>query len=474
MKLDQVNSAALQNMLKSTQRNMGKNAQATTQVSDEVSLSHSAKLGNRVLQFSLSQSLTINGKNYSVKTPDQADDESPESLFDFQKVADNVLSFVTNTINARKQAGDDNEALEKMLGQARKGIDQGFTDARKELDKSGTLTDPLSKGIDKSYDLIQKGLKDFEKDLFGQSTDGATGDNTATATDAAQTTDSAKNTKTPKEIGNSILAAFAGKQSASLELTTKEGDKITIQFDDQQQWRQQQNSGLAKKALQTYGELGGNAKKSDATNAKSDSSIFYSHTTQFSFKVEGDLNSSELKSISEMVNKVGSLSDSFFGGNITDALQQAQKLDLSDSELTSLSLDLYQKQAFGWQSNSGNDALRNASSDSSATTDSASSSVTTNNQSGLTNNQQAAAALPDVFSQLGDYLTQLQSMFDQMIASFNPDSHGNLQSWVARQQHPEKSDEQIGQFVSFNQRMQQAMASLADNQQTNTTDTTAV
>nr|WP_321271963.1 DUF5610 domain-containing protein [uncultured Tolumonas sp.] len=476
MKLDQVNSAALQNMLKSTQRNTGKNTQAATQANDEVSLSNSAKLGNRVLQFSLSQSLTINGKNYSVKTPDQADDESTESLFDFQKVADNVLSFVTNTINARKQAGDDNEALEKMLGQARKGIDQGFTDARKELDKSGTLTDPLSKGIDKSYDLIQKGLKDFEKDLFGQSTDGSTTDNAtsdATTTDAAQTTDGTKDTKTPKEIGNSILAALSGQQSASLELTTKEGDKITIQFDDQQQWRQQQNSGLAKKALQTYGELGGNAKKSDTKNSNSDSSTFYSHTTQFSFKVEGDLNSSELKSISDMVNKVGNLSDSFFGGNINDALQQAQKLDLSDSELTSLSLDLYQKQAFGLQSNSSSDALANASSDSSATTDSASSSDTTNNQSGLPDNQQAAAALPDVFSQLGDYLTQLQSMFNQMIASFNPDSQGNLQSWVAKQQHPEKSDEQIGQFVSFNQRMQQAMASLADNQQTNPTDTTA-
>ena len=53
MKLDQVNSSVLQNMLKSTQRNSGKSAQAATQANDEVSLSHSAKLGNRVLQFSL-------------------------------------------------------------------------------------------------------------------------------------------------------------------------------------------------------------------------------------------------------------------------------------------------------------------------------------------------------------------------------------------------------------------------------------
>ncbi len=48
MKLDQVNSSVLQNMLKSTQRNTGKSAQAATQANDEVSLSHSAKLGRRL------------------------------------------------------------------------------------------------------------------------------------------------------------------------------------------------------------------------------------------------------------------------------------------------------------------------------------------------------------------------------------------------------------------------------------------
>ena len=62
--------------------------------------------------------------------------------------------------------GDDDEALKEMLGQAYKGIDKGFSDARKELDKSGVLTDPLKEGIDKSYDLIQKGMNDFEDEIL--------------------------------------------------------------------------------------------------------------------------------------------------------------------------------------------------------------------------------------------------------------------------------------------------------------------
>jgi hypothetical protein len=474
MKLDQVNSSVLQAMLKNSQRSTNKTAQSATQASDEVSLSNTAKRSDRVIQFSLSQSLTINGKNYNVATQDDTDDENAESLFDFQKVADNVLSFVTNTINARKQAGDDNEALEKMLGQARTGIDKGFGDARKELGDSGTLTDSLSKGIDKSYDLIQKGLSDYEKDLFGDTTDATTTDSAADPTSVANTasSDATNQTKTPKEIGNSILTALSGQKSASLELVTKEGDKVTIQFDDQQQWRQQQNSSLAKKALQTYGELGGTAKKNDTANTSSNSAAVYSRTTQFSFKVEGDLSSSELTSISDMVNKVGNLSDSFFGGNVGDALQQAQKLDLSDSELASLSLDLYQKQAVGWQSNSGADALANAVNEANTATN-ATTNTDTTNTSGLTDNQQAAAALPDAFNQLGDYLTQLQSMFNQMIAAFNPNMQTDVQRWVATQQHPEQSADQINQFVSFNQQMQQAMATLSSNQSGSTDTTTA-
>ena len=467
MKLDQVNSTALQNLLKSTQRNTGKNAQAATQANDEVSLSHSAKLGNRVLQFSLSQSLTINGKKYNIDQQDSTDSNSDSSLFDFKKVAENVLSFVTNTIRASKQGGSDDEALKKMLGQAYKGIDKGFSDARKELDQNGLLSDPLKEGIDKSYDLIQKGMSDFEKELFGKTTDNTASANTETTAKTPVTTEQSATdkVKTPKEIGNSILAAFTGQQSATLELTTKEGDKISIQFDDQQQWRQQQSSGLAKKALQTYGELAGkSSKNSDSTSTSS--SVFYSHTTQFSFKVEGDLNSSELKSISDMVNKVGSLSDSFFGGNISDALQQAKQLDLGDGQLASLSLNLYQQQAIGWQGNTDSVA-------STGQTDKAAENTATDSKTSATDNTQTASDLPAVFGKLGDYLKQLQALFDQMSASFNPDAQNNLQGWVAKQQHPEQSNDQIGQFVSFNQHMQQVMAALQNGDLPSATERTA-
>jgi len=458
MKLDQINSSALQSLLKAPGQTRSNNTNKVSGNSnDAVSLSQYAKLGTKVVQYSLSQSLTINGKAYTAATQEENTDDSSDSLFDFQKVADNVLSFVTRTINARKDAGDSTDKLKEMLGQAYKGIDQGFSDARAELDKSGVLSDDLKEGIDKSYDLIQKGMSDYEDDLFGDKDTTATDESVETsATAETPATIEKSDVKSAKELGNALLAAMTGRQSADVELVTKEGDKVTISFDDKQQWRLQQNYGLAKKALQAYGDTGASDKKTTQASG----SAFYSHTSQFSFKVEGDLSATELQSISDMVNKIGSLSDSFFNGNVGDALQQAQQLDLSDSELASMSLSLYQKQMFGVHGSASNvSGTDMTSGDNTAQTSDEQTSGST-----LPDNLQTAADLPDYFNQLGDYMQQLQSLFNQMIAAFNPDMQTQMQGWVAAKQHPEQSDESLGSFVSFNQRMQQALSMLSDGQ----------
>lgn len=462
MKLDQINSTALQNLLKSGSSNRSEKSSRSnaSAVSDAVSLSQVAKLGTKVVQYSLSQSLTISGKNYSAANTSETENSDTESLFDFQKVADNVLSFVTRTINARKDAGDSDDTLKSMLGEAYKGIDKGFSDARAELDKSGVLSEDLSEGIDKSYDLIQQGMQDYEKSLFApeeSNSETASTDEASESESANTTTDDS--VKSAKELGNSLLAAMMGRQSANVELVTQEGDKITISFDDKQQWRLQQNQGMAKKALQAYGDVGNASQKNQSTGT----AFSFSHTAQFSFKVEGDLSASELQSVSDMVNKIGDLSDLFFDGNVSDAIKQAQQLDLSDTELASMSLALYQKQLFGVAGNqsSNSDTTPTLQTNQIETSDVASS---------LPDNLQNAAALPDYFTDLGDYMQQLQSLFNQMIGAFNPNMQTQMQGWVASKQHPEQSDEALGGFVSFNQRMQQALSFLSS---TNTDSTDA-
>lgn len=487
MKLEQLNSSTVATLLnQKSQNRQTSNANRSTETdADTVSLSNQGQIAGKVVQYSLSQHLTINGNRYSgattsssssssstsssttatdETTTDATDDSS--SLFDFKKVAENVLNFVTNAIKSQQKKGASTETLNGMLNQAYEGIDKGFSSAREELDKSGQLSDELSQGIDKSYSLIQDGMSDFEKELFGDDTDAATTDSAASDTTANTTTDSTSGTTSAqtqpdststtaktktnhsaqplssKEIGNHLLAAMLGQQTASLELVTKEGDKVTISFSDQQQL-QTQTSASARKALQAY----------NANSAANATSAVYSRTSQFSYKVEGDLNANEQKSIAEMMDQIGTLSDSFFHGDISGAVQQAQQLDLSDSELSQLSLNLYQQQALGWQSSGTENATSNSS-------DSTTASDASSTPSAMT-----AADLPDFFNQLNDYMSNLQNLFEQLTASFNPDMQTNLQAWVATKQHPEQSEQQIANFLSFNDYLHQVMQTTNDSSQ---------
>jgi len=97
-------------------------------------------------------------------------------------------------------------------------------------------------------------------------------------------------------------------------LTTKEGDKVSISFDQQDLWRMQQGKTSAnRKALEAYGDNSGGAGKSEyaASRTQSGSSAYYSHSVGFSFSVDGNLSQDELKAIGGLVDQIGSLSDSF-------------------------------------------------------------------------------------------------------------------------------------------------------------------
>ncbi len=66
-----------------------------------------------------------------------ATSQSGDSGFDFEKVAENVLEFVSSAIAKEKERGASDEKLESMLKEAKHGIRSGFHDAVKELKGAG-------------------------------------------------------------------------------------------------------------------------------------------------------------------------------------------------------------------------------------------------------------------------------------------------------------------------------------------------
>ena len=437
----------------------------SAQATDKVDLATPVRVGQQVIYVSLSKSLSLNGKAFDPSASSKSSDlegeveptEDNPLGFDYKTVARNVLGFVTGYIKLAQSQGKDEKELQDLLGQARKGIDKGFGSARDELKGMSMLSEDLDKGIEKSYTLIQDELQKFEDELFGVEPE--------TSAEAETTEEAA-----PAVSGSSQTQGlgFSSSSQASLEITTKDGDKVSIRFDDQENWRlQQQNrySASGRKAVEAYGNKshGENAlaqrsetgalhsgKSSGAGSSNSSSSIYYSRTQGFSFSVEGDLDAEELKSIGSLIDQVGSLSDTFFGGDLDGALKQAKELSLDDNELVGMSLSLKQSQAAALQQRS--DAAKAA-----AATDDASPAGST------AQGEQASstADLSQFFAPFADYLARLQEMIAQANSLFDQNKQEELNGWVIGQQQGLQGDELTQaneQFSSFNQRMQQALA----------------
>lgn len=254
---------------------------------EEVSLHQPPKWAQVLVQQALQFALEINGQRYQAPKAKEPEVVTPETLFDFQSVADNVLQFITGRLGAARADGKSDDDLTDMMEQARKGVDMGFGAAREQLGDWATENEDIKTGIDQSYKLIQDGLEEFEKEFFGK----------------VSTT----------EMG---AAEMASRQQGYLEIQTKDGDKVVLRFNDSWQVKSE--------------------------NSESGSQFSLKSSQSFSFSLEGDLSSDEMDSIGKLIKGIDDLAGNFFSGNFEDLLKKAGELKLDDSQLASYSLKLKQ------------------------------------------------------------------------------------------------------------------------------------
>ena len=254
---------------------------------EEVSLHQPPKWAQVLVQQALQFALEINGQRYQAPKAKEPEVVTPETLFDFQSVADNVLQFITGRLGAARADGKSDDDLTEMMEQARKGVDMGFGAAREQLGDWATENEDIKTGIDQSYTLIQDGLEEFEKEFFGK----------------VSTT----------EMG---AAEMASRQQGYLEIQTKDGDKVVLRFNDSWQVKSE--------------------------NSESGSQFSLKSSQSFSFSLEGDLSSDEMDSIGKLIKGIDDLAGNFFSGNFEDLLKKAGELKLDDSQLASYSLKLKQ------------------------------------------------------------------------------------------------------------------------------------
>lgn len=217
-----------------------------------------------------------------------ANDFTPE------KVSDRILGFVESAL-ARVPAGEERD---KLMEQARKGIDQGFGEAREILQEIGVLQGKVKNDIDKTYDLIQTGLDRLEN----PDGEGAL------------------------SIQEAVSEQFSAQRSrgTSVEIFTQDGDKVSINVYKEESYS----------ASQAYA--------SDGNTTVQGYSQSYSSFSSLQYSVEGDLDDDEKAAIEDLLSQVKDVAADFYNGNLEDAFNKAMDIGFDTDELAKFSVNMNQ------------------------------------------------------------------------------------------------------------------------------------
>ncbi|MDX2506539.1 MAG: DUF5610 domain-containing protein [Gammaproteobacteria bacterium] len=232
----------------------------------------------------------------------QAEDFTPE------KVSERILGFVSGRILSEQ----DNEQQAQLMEQARKGIEQGFSEAREILESLDVLNGRIKEDVDSTYELIQQGLERLQQQLDGTPVDD----------------DEDENAENELQEGiaqvqqATMQSSFSRNENTQVEITTRDGDTILIDLFKQQ-------SGQSSRSF---------ALNDDGFSFSESRNL--SASTGISYQLEGELDEDEQKAIDDLLKDVAGVSDSFFSGNVQKAFNNAMKMDFDSEELTRFSLNM--------------------------------------------------------------------------------------------------------------------------------------
>jgi len=256
------------------------------------------------LQQMLSQRLTSSiGDKLGVRPVDKPAAVQPGD-FSAQKVVDNVLGFIQNHIDRLRVNGASEEELETALADARKGVELGISQASEVISGLGKMTGELEQGIADVGTLLTEGLDRLGEQISSKSPD----------------------TITDIQTRYHNVSKIVSSSSFDLQITTQEGDKVSIQVDRSSRFSEVTNA------------------RSSASGSSFQQSTQFRSQSSFSFSVQGDLSAEETAAIEELLGKVNTLADEFFNGDLSAAFEQATELGFDDESIASFALDLQQEQ----------------------------------------------------------------------------------------------------------------------------------
>jgi hypothetical protein len=280
--------------------------------------------------------------------------------------AKNILHFIEKRIATEKAAGASDEAIEELLQQGLAGFKQGYGEALTILQGAGELGDAVNSVVSTLHQQVITGIDDLRLSYLGESalsTDTSAEDPSLSAASSSfspSTINSSKNDQLISFLSNgessnninnllqdlasqknehisSMLEAlgnidtnieYARKDSFIFQLTTTDGDSITIQASNQSDFSGTVNTNKGAENLQV----------SSSENS--------SNNRHFSFSIAGELDENETLAIEDLLSQVMSLADEFYQGDVASAYQAALALGYDQNEITGYALELKQTESY--------------------------------------------------------------------------------------------------------------------------------
>jgi len=224
------------------------------------------------------------------------------SEFTPEKVADRILGFIGAALNMAKSKGADDEALQKIMDQAREGVERGFSEAREILEGLGIFDGEIKANADKTYELLQQGLDKLE--------------GKAPAETEAQGPESLQ-----------VATASHHERNLSLQVQTRDGDIVTLNLE----------------SMRSSSQSASSQQDPNRTILTTSSETYSRDSIQYS--VEGHLDEDEQQALSELIDRVDQFADKFFDGDVSNILHHVSDLGFDENEIAGFSLTMRELEA---------------------------------------------------------------------------------------------------------------------------------
>jgi hypothetical protein len=230
------------------------------------------------------------------------------------KAANTILGFIERRLQLDAAEGATQEQLQSRLDAGLEGFKKGFAEAAEKLKALSMLSPEIAADIDDTYQQVMSGLDALRVKFIKDA--------------APKTSESpvAVELDRPTQINNIAiqkgLYEYAEARDFRFELTTKEGDKVSI--------RASSSVGMSAAAGRDASGIYGSASQSSASS--------------FELLIEGDLNENELKAINQLMGRIDKLAGQFYAGNLDEAFNNAVSLGYDDQQIAGYSLNLSQVQ----------------------------------------------------------------------------------------------------------------------------------